>query len=49
MNVLHLRCDTVCGNGTFGLNCSSVCDCINGNCNPIDGHCACDTGYRGKR
>lgn len=38
-------CGTPCLLGTYGINCSSVCNCKNeAICSPVDGSCACKAG-----
>lgn len=38
-------CGTPCLPGTYGVNCSSVCNCKNeAICSPVDGSCACKAG-----
>lgn len=38
-------CGTPCLPGTYGVNCSSVCNCKNeAICSPVDGSCTCKAG-----
>ncbi|XP_070546795.1 multiple epidermal growth factor-like domains protein 11 [Ptychodera flava] len=41
------RCDQRCEEGYHGINCSQVCDCVHGNCNPMTGTCKCKNGWTG--
>ena len=36
-----------CPAGSYGLQCSETCQCVNGKCDHIDGSCSCDNGWRG--
>lgn len=41
---------SVCDIATFGDNCSDVCACLNGTCDPVNGACAdgkCQDGWHG--
>ncbi|VVC25576.1 Laminin EGF domain,EGF-like, conserved site,EGF-like domain [Cinara cedri] len=41
-------CKIPCSNGTFGQNCSSICNCHKGlNCRHTDGICLCPPGFYG--
>jgi len=38
-------CTITCVAGTYGTNCSSICNCKNdGACSPVDGLCYCKEG-----
>ena len=38
-----------CRKGYWGRNCSQICQCNNrGSCDPVNGKCDCDAGYRGE-
>jgi len=39
----------MCPEGMFGLNCTKKCACRNdAKCDPIDGTCTCEPGWKGK-
>nr|CAD7267743.1 unnamed protein product [Timema shepardi] len=43
-------CGNRCPGGTWGSNCSILCDCYNGaTCHHITGHCECQPGFQGDR
>lgn len=42
------NCSTVCPMGTYGVNCSMQCECLNGGtCHPYYGTCNCPPGFFG--
>ncbi|KAI0215481.1 N-acetylglucosamine-1-phosphodiester alpha-N-acetylglucosaminidase [Lamellibrachia satsuma] len=42
-------CKEKCPQGTYGLNCSGVCQCANGSpCRHTDGACTCQSGFMGQ-
>ncbi|XP_022092205.1 N-acetylglucosamine-1-phosphodiester alpha-N-acetylglucosaminidase-like [Acanthaster planci] len=42
-------CSQLCGAGTHGQDCSSLCQCEHGgDCDPVTGACSCLPGYTGK-
>ena len=43
---LTLMSHTACEENTYGYRCGRVCDCENGDCDPVDG-CMCHEGYNG--
>lgn len=48
--LLSHRCQEECPLGTFGFQCSQLCDCHNGGqCSPTTGACECSPGYKGPR
>ena len=43
-------CANPCDDGTWGVNCTSRCDCHNGaDCHHVDGRCLCLPGYLGDK
>ncbi|KAH0620098.1 hypothetical protein JD844_014694 [Phrynosoma platyrhinos] len=41
-------CSITCAAGTYGINCSMICNCRNdGACSPMDGSCFCREGWQG--
>eukprot|EP00118_Oscarella_pearsei_P010807 m.68468 g.68468 ORF g.68468 m.68468 type:complete len:2350 (+) comp35521_c0_seq7:24-7073(+) len=40
-------CHEYCPDFTFGLNCSSSCECFRGDCDPVNGSCGCLSGFTG--
>ncbi|XP_065177608.1 multiple epidermal growth factor-like domains protein 11 isoform X1 [Sycon ciliatum] len=42
-------CHAPCPTGHYGGNCTSKCDCENGDCNHVNGSCSCFPGYHGHR
>lgn len=48
MLLVLLQC-TNCPEGTYGLDCRSICKCQNGaKCNIVDGTCKCASGWMGE-
>ncbi|KAF3856144.1 hypothetical protein F7725_016867 [Dissostichus mawsoni] len=44
------KCDQICGEGRYGPNCGSECQCENaGRCIPSTGACECPAGFIGAR
>lgn len=42
------RCEEPCENGTYGFNCSKVCNCKNSaECDKVTGKCVCHPGFTG--
>ena len=37
-----------CELGYYGWRCESVCNCVNGECDHVNGSCDCSIGYTGK-
>lgn len=43
-----VRCETKCEEGSYGENCSEICNCKNNSsCDPQTGTCACARGWEG--
>lgn len=43
-------CANPCPEGTWGYNCSELCDCYNsGQCDHMTGRCKCPSGYIGNK
>ena len=40
-------CEYQCPNGYYGQNCSQICQCVYGSCNPASGSCTCNPGFTG--
>ena len=46
LNGLH--CHHGCIHPYYGMNCDQTCDCIHGQCDPINGTCTCNRSWVGK-
>lgn len=42
------NCEQSCSYGTYGIDCASTCQCMNGaSCSTVDGSCICSKGWAG--
>ena len=44
-----VKCNTICETGHYGSECSSVCYCEHGSCDPHTGGCLCSRGFSGPK
>ena len=50
LQLLGVRCESICERGKYGSNCQNMCDCEHGSsCEPESGRCVCERGYTGPR
>ena len=47
--VVGVKCNTICETGHYGSECSSVCYCEHGSCDPHTGGCLCSRGFSGPK
>ncbi|KPM11773.1 hypothetical protein QR98_0103480 [Sarcoptes scabiei] len=50
LNRMFVNVNQACPNGRYGPKCDQECSCENeANCDPVDGHCNCLSGWIGKK